>query len=127
MSPTVAVALTVSKRTSKSSKSVVAKSKRVETKTVKKDILKTARALLTADFGIFLENRFMLFRFLMVLWAEQTRIQIVTVLIPPAVPTGEPPINISRIETREEALVKFCCGTLAKPAVLVVIDWKREI
>lgn len=107
VSPTVAVALTVSYRISRKLKLDNAKSKRVEIKTVKKDILKTARALLTACFGMLLEKRLILSRFLMVLCAEQISIQKVTVLIPPAVPTGEPPINIRRIETREEAFVKF--------------------
>ena len=55
-----------------------------------------------------------------------TRIANVTVLIPPAVPTGLPPINISKIETKDVAFVKFCCGTVANPAVLVVTDWKRH-
>ena len=46
----------------------------------------------------------------------------VTVLTPPAVPTGEPPININNKHTNEVAFDKFSCGTVAKPAVLVVMD-----
>ena len=33
--------------------------------------------------------------------------KIVTVLTPPAVPTGEPPINIIKMDTRAEPLEKF--------------------
>ena len=46
----------------------------------------------------------------------------VTVLMPPAVPTGEPPINISSKDTIAAPFVRFCCGIVAKPAVLVVTD-----
>ena len=55
----------------------------------------------------------------MVANAEQIRTATVTVFIPPAVPTGEPPISIKIIDTAAEAFVKFSCGTEAKPAVLV--------
>lgn len=51
----------------------------------------------------------------------------VTVLTPPAVPTGEPPINISNRQTIAEESVRFSCAIVAKPAVLVVTDWKRDI
>ena len=54
------------------------------------------------------------------------RTAMVTVFIPPAVPTGEPPISIKIIDTAAEAFVKFSCGIEAKPAVLVVTDWKRD-
>ena len=54
------------------------------------------------------------------------RTAMVTVFIPPAVPTGEPPINIKKIDVAAEAFVKFSCGMVAKPAVLVVTDWKKE-
>ena len=46
----------------------------------------------------------------------------VTVLIPPAVPTGEPPINMSNIQMSVEGTVRDSCGTEAKPAVRVVTD-----
>ena len=58
----------------------------------------------------------------MVASAETTNTTIVTVLTPPAVPTGEPPINIRSRETIAEAFVRFCCGIVANPAVLVVTD-----
>ena len=46
----------------------------------------------------------------------------VVVLIPPAVPTGEPPTNI-RINVKiEEAFVKFSCGKVEKPEALVFAD-----
>ena len=56
--------------------------------------------------------------------AEQKRTTTVTVLIPPAVPTGDPPIIINISEIAEDALVRFSCGIDANPAVLVVTDWK---
>ena len=67
-------------------------------------------------------NRVALFLFLIVANAEQTSTAMVTVFIPPAVPTGEPPISIKIIDTAAEAFVRFSCGTEAKPAVLVVTD-----
>ena len=55
-----------------------------------------------------------------------TIIAKVVVLIPPAVPTGEPPTSIIAMEITDVVSRKFSCGTLAKPAVLVVTDWKKE-
>ena len=63
-----------------------------------------------------------LFLFRIVAKAEQIKTATVTVLIPPAVPTGEPPMSIRISETKAEAFVRFSCGTVAKPAVLVVTD-----
>ena len=54
--------------------------------------------------------------------AEKSNTAMVTVFTPPAVPTGDPPININKSATKADALVKFSCGTLANPAVLVVTD-----
>ena len=61
-----------------------------------------------------------------VAYAVAAKTAKVTVLIPPAVPTGEPPMNIKIIETSEAEFVKFSCGIVAKPAVLVVTDWKND-
>ena len=47
-------------------------------------------------------------------------------LIPPAVPTGEPPITIRMRDATDAAPVRFSCGIVANPAVLVVTDWKRD-
>ena len=52
-------------------------------------------------------------------------IKNVTVLIPPAVPTGEPPINMRNREIIVEGSVRFSWGIEANPAVLVVTDWKK--
>ena len=71
-------------------------------------------------------NTVALFLLRIVARAEQNRTAMVTVFIPPAVPTGEPPIIISTSEIAEDALVKFSCGTVAKPAVLVVTDWNMD-
>ena len=51
---------------------------------------------------------------------------IVTVFMPPAVPTGEPPIIINATDTIDVAFVRFSCGIVKKPAVLVVTDWKND-
>ena len=50
----------------------------------------------------------------------------VAVLIPPAVPTGEPPTNISSEQIRAPALVNPSWGMVANPAVRVVTDWNRH-
>jgi len=50
----------------------------------------------------------------------------VVVFMPPPVDAGEAPINISIIVTNCEALEKSACGTVSKPAVLAVTDWKNE-
>ena len=57
---------------------------------------------------------------------EATRIINVVVLIPPAVPEGEPPINIKIEQMIIVHLRSPSCGIVQKPAVLVVTDWKRE-
>ena len=86
----------------------------------------TATAFFTEPSEIRLPNRVALFLFVMVANAEQIRTAMVTVFIPPAVPTGEPPMSIKIIDTAAEALVRFSCATEAKPAVLVVTDWKKD-
>ena len=50
----------------------------------------------------------------------------VVVLIPPAVPAGEPPMNISIHPRSLELSVSPDCDTDAKPAVRVVTDWNAE-
>ena len=49
----------------------------------------------------------------------------VTVLIPPAVPAGEPPININIDINNFVESCNAAISTEAKPAVLVVVDWKK--
>ena len=48
-----------------------------------------------------------------------------TVLIPPAVDAGEPPINIKIHMIIFVAGLNSIIGTLEKPAVRVVVDWKK--
>ena len=86
----------------------------------------TATAFFSDALEIQRPNRVALLLLRIVANAEQARTAIVTVFIPPAVPTGEPPISIKIIDTAVEAFVKFSCGTEAKPAVLVVTDWKKD-
>ena len=82
----------------------------------------TATAFLTEPSEMRRPNSVVLFLFLIVANAEQKRTAIVMVFIPPAVPTGEPPISINMIETAADAFVRFSCGTEAKHAVIVVTD-----
>ena len=53
---------------------------------------------------------------------QNTRIANVTVLTPPAVPVGDPPMIIRNIETSEDASVNAPCATVSNPAVRVVTD-----
>ena len=101
-------------------------SKTVEINTIAKDILATATALFVICLDRVLLNNDTSFLFLIAEYAVENNTIIVTVLIPPAVPTGEPPINIKNKQRIAEAFVKFSCGMVAKPAVRVVIDWKKD-
>ena len=87
-----------------------------------RNVTATATAFFTDASEMRRPNKVGLYVFLMVANAEQIRTAMVTVFIPPAVPTGEPPISIKIIDTAAEAFVRFSCGTEAKPAVLVVTD-----
>ena len=121
-SPTVAVALTVSYTTSMTEALLVAINSIVDAEHIVRNVTATATAFFTDASEIRRPNKAVLFLFLTVENAEQMRTATVTVFIPPAVPTGEPPISIRIIDTAAEAFVKFSCGTEAKPAVLVVTD-----
>ena len=98
----------------------------VDAEHIVRNVTATATAFLTDASETRRPNKVALFLLRIVANAEQIRTAIVTVFIPPAVPTGEPPINIKMIDTAAEAFVKFSCGTVAKPAVLVVTDWKKD-
>ena len=105
--------------------SVVSDSKITDVSMTIKNVITTATALRIEPVDILRLKIVAWFLFRMVAKAEQSRTTMVTVLTPPAVPTGEPPMNISISDTREELFVRFSCGTEAKPAVLVVTDWNR--
>ena len=120
--PTVAVALTVSYMISSMSDFVIAHKRIVDTDIIANETAITATDLLTDCLGIDLCKREVSSLLFMVAIAEATSTAAVTVLIPPAVPVGEPPINMRIRETNDEALVRFSCGILANPAVLVVMD-----
>ena len=105
---------------------LVAINSMVDAVQIARNITTTATAFLIDSSEMRRPNSVALFLFLIVEKAEQTRTAIVTVFIPPAVPTGEPPINIKIMDTAAEAFVKFSCAMVAKPAVLVVTDWKKE-
>ena len=53
-------------------------------------------------------------------------IAAVVVLIPPAVPAGDPPINIRIHPSSLELSVSPDCDTDANPAVRVVTDWNAD-
>ena len=93
-----------------------------EINTIINDIQKTATAFFTDLCEIERLNITISFLFLTVESAVRSKTITVTVLIPPAVPTGEPPINISTREIIADVFVRFCCGSVANPAVLVVTD-----
>lgn len=121
-SPTVAAALTVSNRISSAGAFVTAESSRVDTNITENDITVTATALYTDCFDIVLPKRETLFFPLIRETVIDKSTAAVTVFMPPAVPTGEPPMNISSKERMAVGFVKFSCGRLANPAVLVVTD-----
>ena len=105
--PTVAVALTVSYKTSVRLLSVTAESSTVEMMATPEDIKHTARALLTDSGEMLLEKRLTRLLPLTVEYAEEISTATVTVLMPPAVPTGEPPINIRSIEIKAVVSLRF--------------------
>ena len=106
-SPTVAVALTASYMTSSAEASLTAINKMIEVKQIEINMTDTATALRMESADMQRPNKFALFLFLIVAMAEETSTITVTVFIPPAVPTGEPPISIKISDTIEEAFVKF--------------------
>jgi hypothetical protein len=106
--PTVAVALTVSYAISiAETPSVTAARSIVEQNIIKKDVHITETALATVCLAIDLLNTSTLSLFLTDAIAEAIITAKVTVFIPPAVPTGEPPINIRRSDKIEDAFVRF--------------------
>ena len=101
-------------------------SKSVEIKTIINDIQVTATDFFTVCLDMFLLNSETSFLFFIAEYAVANKTTIVIVFTPPAVPTGEPPMNIKIKQTIADAFVKFSCGIVANPAVLVVIDWKND-
>ena len=79
----------------------------VDTEHIIKNVTDTATDFFTAPSEIRRPNKVAQFLFLMVASAEHMRTAMVTVFIPPAVPTGEPPTSIKIIDTAAEAFVRF--------------------
>ena len=98
----------------------------VDAEHIVRNVTATATAFFIDPSEIRRPNKVALFLLRIVANAEQIRTAMVTVFMPPAVPTGEPPISIKIIDTAAEAFVRFSCGTEAKPAVLVVTDWNKD-
>jgi hypothetical protein len=122
LKPTVVDALTASYITLKVSAFVTIDKTIIDISVMASDRLITAAALFTAFCGIALLNIEASSLFLMVATADAINTAIVTVLIPPAVPTGEPPMNINSNDKIAVESVKFCCGIVQNPADLVVTD-----
>ena len=92
--PTVAVALAVSYKISTIDLSIVKLNNIVEIIKIINDIVVTATAFLVISLDKFLLNNTTTYLFLTDAIAIATSETAVMVFIPPAVPTGEPPINI---------------------------------
>ena len=75
---------------------------------IMKNVTTTDTAFLIEGSDMRRPNSVALFLFEIVANAEQIRTAMVTVFIPPAVPAGEPPINIKNIDKIPEAFVKSC-------------------
>ena len=106
LSPTVPNAENVSYIISKRSEffSVIVKQNDINT-IQKNDTVRITNTLLRVSFFIFLLNtEISLFPFISAIIAMNTA-AIVVVLIPPAIPPGDPPINISTIFINEPAFV----------------------
>ena len=103
-----------------------ADSRMVERNTVKKETVNTETAFLTDSSDSRLLNNETSFLLRMTDVQVFIKTKNVTVLIPPAVPTGLPPINIKRRQIIDDGLVRASWGINANPAVLVVTDWKKE-
>ena len=123
--PTVAVALTVSYIMSVNAALLKTESKRVDVNTMTVAVAQTARAFLSDLPEMRRLNTDVSFLPVITEKVEKIMIKNVTVLIPPAVPTGEPPINMRNREIIVEGSVRFSWGIEANPAVLVVTDWKK--
>ena len=70
-------------------------------------VIATATAFLTEVSDMERPNSEGLFLLRIVENAEQKRTAIVTVFIPPAVPTGEPPMSIKNTDTTDDAFVRL--------------------
>ena len=125
--PTVAVALTVSYRISIADASLTKASPSVANAMMLKEVMHTATALPIASSLTVLPNRETRSLPRTALAALAISTAKVTVLIPPAVPTGEPPTNISKRASSAEGVVSASWGIVKKPAVLVVTDWNSAI
>ena len=120
--PTVPIALKVSYTTSiklpcsRVSKSSTASTAAITLKTTIASALRTVslamllRKITASSYPFATEN------------AAINNIAAVVVLIPPAVPTGDPPINIRNIHTREVDSFNPFWDIVANPAVLKVTD-----
>ena len=122
LKPTVAVALTDSYITSIAGASVDSDKKIMDVSITTENITTTATALRIESSEMVRLNIDDCFLLRIVAKADERRTAIVIVFTPPAVPTGEPPMNIKMRDAIDAALVRFSCGTEANPAVLVVMD-----
>ena len=82
----------------------------VEVSIIVLKVITTATALRIESFDTVRLNISAELLFLIVEKAEHKSTTIVTVFMPPAVPTGEPPTNIRRRERKTDAVVRDSCG-----------------
>lgn len=103
--PTVDVALTVSKIISRKEALFVVDKSREDTRIIENDENITAIALFIDCLEKLLLNKETEALFLIIETAVKKSTATVTVLTPPAVPIGEPPMNMSKRETIEAPFV----------------------
>ena len=120
--PTVPIAEVVSNKISRNPADSITETAIVPIIKIVKDISITEIPVRIFSSGILLpKHSVSLFPFTTVT-AVRNNIAIVVVFTPPAVPAGEPPINIRRQEMNTDSSLRSPCGTVKNPAVLVVTD-----
>ena len=120
--PTVAIADVISYKVSRKSPCETARSAIVSRNSVDKLNTAIATHLLIVSSDTFRFNTTTSFFPLILANIEAKSRTTVTVLMPPAVPAGEPPINIRIKYAMQDAGRKYSCEIVAKPAVRSVTD-----
>ena len=124
LSPTVETALIVSYSASVRFVSITSNRRIVKVMTIHSCTVMIAVAFLIRPAGI------LLLRITTSSWSLRNArrfmitMKTVTVFTPPAVPRGDPPINISKSSKRQVASESPDWDTEENPAVLAVVDWK---
>ena len=122
VTPTVAIADTVSHRVSTRGKFSIAEITTDTLQVISRYIINTQEAVLVICSSILRPNASTFFLRKKVVKILMHSTQKVVVLIPPAVEPGEPPINIRQVMTKMPASVISDKLAVLKPAVLLVTD-----